>query len=563
MWAFDCPRGDPGATMSLLILFMCLFIAPFILLHYFDYRRNFWKLGGSSLKTLQSNLLQKFLNYNEESRSSLKNSDLMMAINRDSFDLVRDGYVQLFPLVWSLTRLVLIVFLQLALAISGNGSYIAIPPVLLFPMILFTYLKIRSHKTKKSIDEKSKAQNNAVSHVEATARNFRMIADYAMRPNAVDDFSKYIGLFNAKNSEANAVKTNNAYLAPWLSTLCVGLWFIIGGKRVVDGDETLGGFLTTLGIFKEVGASWSVIYKITLSVQSALVPLARITTLMNMPTELEDRKNVNQKRKEVSDTLNDEARKLAKVTGQYAADLVPIKVIDVTYAYARKELSLDFLQHCKADFPQDSMVALVGLPGQGKSTMLKLIGGVLFPQTGVVAIPPHLRVLHISPHPVFFEGTLLQNLTYGLKKEDTDAGMERVLGICQSMRVPQHLHDFLDTDDSDDISCVWDETLSLSTRALLNLARALVNNPNVLVLHKPALYVDDDHTVSVFESLRQFVDERGLGYPAASFSHRRSRTCIFTTISDQGVQKADVVYEVKGGKLEKLEPATVSREMLG
>lgn len=539
---FDCPgKDDPDSAVGLLVLFMFLYIIPFSGLHYFEYRRNFWKIGGASRKTLQANLLRKFLNYSEDSRASIKNSDLMMGMNRDSFDLVSNGFMQIFPLIWNSTRLLFIIILQLTMPTKT-----AMIPVLVFPVILFTYLKLRTAKTQTVQVLKDESQNKLLGHVETVARNFRIIADYAMRPTAVDEFEHFIGDFNGKNATASAVRVNNAFLAPWLSTLFVGLWFVIGGKKVADpsDDATLGSFLTTLGIFKEVGSSWSSIYGIILSVQSALVPLGKITTFMNLATDLGDRKHMNAKRKQMSETMDHQARQLAKKTGAYAADLIPIKLENVSYTHGQTELTLRSLKNCNAEFDQGSLVAIVGQASHGKSTMLKLIGGVLFPHTGVVAIPPHLRVLHISPFPVFFEGTLLKNLTYGLKATEADSGRDRVLNICKHMKMSEHLHHLLDEDESDDISTIWSETLSLTTQSQLNLARALVNNPNVLVLHKPTLYLTDDLATAAFQALRKFVDERGLEQDPQSFNHRRSRTVIMTTSRLYGLSAADAIYEV-------------------
>eukprot|EP00746_Dinoflagellata_sp_MGD_P005561 gnl/MRDRNA2_/MRDRNA2_110787_c0_seq1.p1 gnl/MRDRNA2_/MRDRNA2_110787_c0~~gnl/MRDRNA2_/MRDRNA2_110787_c0_seq1.p1 ORF type:complete len:929 (-),score=162.28 gnl/MRDRNA2_/MRDRNA2_110787_c0_seq1:115-2901(-) len=573
----DCPAvDDKEARFDLLILFMLLFILPYGFVHLFDYRRNFWKLGGASRKTLQSNLLRKFLNYDEDSRSNVNNSEILMAINRDSPALVTQGYLQLFPLCWSFSRLLFIIILQLAF-----GEVFAIIPVVLFPLILLTYLKIRGKLTRRSQEAQNVAQDALVAHVEATSRNFRILADYAMRPTAVDEFDKHIGAYNSKNAFASAVTTNNKYMAPWLSTITIGLWFVIGGRMYLYGSSELGAFITMIGVFKEVGSSWAVIYGISLSVQEALVPLGRITTLMNMPTDLHDRKKVNHKRKEMSEQLRSEAHELAKKTGQFAADIVPIKIIDVSYEYAnflpktcqsQTEVQEGVLcdegvrsfQQCNADIHQGSLVALVGPPGGGKSTMLKLIGGVLFPHTGVVAVPPHLRVLHISQNPVFFQDSLLNNLIYGLKPGNQDAAKDRVLEICKILRVPKHLHSLLDTDESDDIICPWDEQLSLSQRAQLNLARAMVNNPNLLVLHKPTLYLNDELTTITFRALRQFVENRGLALSAEGFQHRRARTCILTTSrSNIPVSGAHAVFEVKGDRIRELEPKEITKMASG
>lgn len=557
LWVVECPEGDKDAALELLVVLMVLFIVPYAFVHYFEYRSKFWKIGGCSRKTLQANLLRKFLNYNEQSRNLLKMSDLMMAMNRDSFDLATNGYMQLFPLVITGCRLILVVALQFALKL-----YFASIPVFLFPTFLITWLHLRSKKTRKCLKERDNAQNALVCHVENTVKNYGIIADYQMRPAAVDEFEELIGHFNVANAKANAVRVNNQVVSSWLSIIFTGGWFVIGGNMVLDGSDSLGAFLTTLAVFKDVGNSWASIYTILLTMQTSLVPLARITTLMNMTTDLQARKRVNRLRRQLGEQARQDARADidSQISSAFAADRVPIKLINVAYKHdqAIAKASMDAEFHgCNIEFAQGSFVVIVGEPGRGKATLIKLMGSVLFPTEGVVAIPPHLRVRHISQIPVFFHGTLMQNLTYGVAKDDPwDSDAKRVVAILKRLKVQDQIIPLLDPEhDSKHHRELpnWNDMLSLSQRALLHLARALVNNPEVLVLHKPTLYLDEEMTANTFKVLRDFVNDKGLEQDPAGKANRRPRTCITTTKTQKGVQIADKVFEIFGDKVEEVD----------
>ena len=58
------------------------------------------------------------------------------------------------------------------------------------------------------------------------------------------------------------------------------------------------------------------------------------------------------------------------------------------------------------------VIILVGPPLCGKSTLLRLFATDLFPQSGVVLVPTHLRVLHVMEKMtmVLFDITLMENL---------------------------------------------------------------------------------------------------------------------------------------------------------
>jgi hypothetical protein len=59
---------------------MCsiIIVIPMFMVHFLEFREVYFKIGGTSRKTLQGNLVRKFLNYDESSRAQLGPSDLIM-----------------------------------------------------------------------------------------------------------------------------------------------------------------------------------------------------------------------------------------------------------------------------------------------------------------------------------------------------------------------------------------------------------------------------------------------------------------------------------------------------
>merc|ERR1712193_372195 len=91
----------------------------------------------------------------------------------------------------------------------------------------------------------------------------------------------------------------------------------------------------------------------------------------------------------------------------------------------------------------------------------------------------------------------------------------------------------------------WDVVFSLSECTLLNIARALMCNPEVLILHKPTLMLNDTLAENIFTCLRKFVDDKGLEQDPALIGSRRPRTCIITAARISGVKIADKVFHVE------------------
>jgi len=80
----DILLTNERATELLLVVLARLI--PFALLHFLDYRKLTWKVGGASRMTLQRSMLRRYLNYTEESRSSLENADVIMAMASGAID---------------------------------------------------------------------------------------------------------------------------------------------------------------------------------------------------------------------------------------------------------------------------------------------------------------------------------------------------------------------------------------------------------------------------------------------------------------------------------------------
>merc|ERR1719399_353236 len=99
----------------------------------------------------------------------------------------------------------------------------------------------------------------------------------------------------------------------------------------------------------------------------------------------------------------------------------------------------------------------------------------------------------------------------------------------------------------------WGTVFSSSDLAAIHIARALITNPEVMVIHRPTIYFDKHAAARVLALLHEYVDLRGLEMPITDVARRRPRTCIMSTSADVEVRRADMVLEVVGGSVnEKL-----------
>ena len=69
--------------LNLLMITLAM-ILPYAFIHYLDYRKHFWRVGGVSRSRLQSALFRKFMNYCETVRNTVRDGDMVVkrAIDR-------------------------------------------------------------------------------------------------------------------------------------------------------------------------------------------------------------------------------------------------------------------------------------------------------------------------------------------------------------------------------------------------------------------------------------------------------------------------------------------------
>ena len=155
-----------------------------------------------------------------------------------------------------------------------------------------------------------------------------------------------------------------------------------------------------------------------------------------------------------------------------------------------------------------SRVAILGENGAGKSTLAQLLLGVYRPQSGSVwadGMPyaeRDLRTLRrefgvVPQHPLFFQGTIRENLCYG-HSEISEPAIDTALRLSAADRVIAKLTSGLDT-------VIGDRGMRLSggEAQRLSIARALLHRPSMLILDEPTTHLDAksvSHLLSALDS---------------------------------------------------------------
>jgi len=528
--------------------------------------------------------------------------------------------------------LVLVLLMQITVVIveeSMTPGFLAtlIFILMIFPLPMILFVKRRSKKTKAFREKQHEELVELAADAVDVGQNYRLIADYRQRPQAVLRFSQEISEYNATHAQSARIKINNEYAAPWTSNVVCGAWMIIGGMQVLAAKEEdrlpIGTFLLTLNVIRSMGKEYNNIYSAYLIVQTSFPALTRVTKMLNLSTDLGKRQDINLERRETGKKMLEEARAeqakqiaeakdsafAKELTDLFPVDFVPLTATGVSFAWREQEgLESQFLDDSDSDaegqggaggqegvkksryadldktkangqegtrrlrfteigkkakkqrefkiqilddfnctIKQGEMVALTGPHGGGKSTVLQLFGQVIVPDTGQIFVPPHLRILHVPLEAYFKHGTLMQNLFFGRNIWDADGKINE-----QEVKRGKAIWKKLGGSDSLWKTIRWDKTtdrfkmLPRSARTLINIARALIFNPEVLIMHQPTLALTHDQQEKVMLVLKEFVENRGLGKDGPPWL-RRPRTLLYSTLAPAGFKLADRVLRCDHG----------------
>ncbi|XP_041665972.1 antigen peptide transporter 2a [Cheilinus undulatus] len=182
---------------------------------------------------------------------------------------------------------------------------------------------------------------------------------------------------------------------------------------------------------------------------------------------------------------------------------VSFKCINFAYpASPNKKVLQDFSLELKSG----QMTALVGTSGGGKSTCVSLLERFYEPQDGEILLDNrslksyehrflHKKIAVVSQEPVLFSGSIRDNITYGLD----DCSLDEI----QAAARKANAHDFIKRLEKGYDTEVGEggNQLSKSERQQIAIARALVRQPQVLILDEITSSLDMESENKVQQAL--------------------------------------------------------------
>lgn len=437
-----------------------------------------------------------------------RTADSVYRLDADAYcvhDLVIGG---VFPLATAVLNLAVMFAILLRVDATLGLLSLAVVP--------FLYLSLRHYaRTMNDRAEEVKAQESSL-----VERAFEILSSIA----AIKSFARerherrrFVDAGDATMLARLRLTWQESLFSVWVTAITLAgtaLVLIVGGLHVLDGRLTVGSLLVVVAYLAAVYNPLSSIAHTTGSLQAAIVSARRVREILALAPEPVD---------------PPDAVDASAIAGR-------VRFENVSFAY---DADRTILRDVSFTAREGELVALVGLTGAGKTTLVSLIPRFFEPTGGRVLVDGidvstySLRGLreHIALVPqeaVLFSGTIGENIRYGR----LDASAADVEAAARAALV----HDFVSKlpKGYDTPVAEAGATLSGGERQRLGIARAILKNAPILILDEPTSALDAISEEAVFSALRRL---------------RRGRTTLVIAHRLSTIRDADRILVLHEGRV--------------
>lgn len=483
------------------LIFTCLFLmATIFLKNLFRYLAMYFMVPVRSgiVRDLRASLYNRFINLSYLEQRESSRGDLLTRINSDVQEIEWNILRFIDTIFKSPIIIVGAVLLMLSMSVKLTGF--------VFALMLFTVVVIGtlSRKLKRQSEQLQSSVSKLTSIIDETLDGSILLRVYRVKDAWLKMFSQ---TNNDVRSQFNRVVRRQELSSPLSEFLGVGvvvvlLWF--GAKLVMNNElqpEAFFAFVLAFYHVIEPLKSFSTAYYY---VKKGSASLDRIEEIVNVDA-LPSGKNIK---------------------GFSFDNAIAIK--DVSYSYGEKNV----LENLSLVVPKGRKIALVGASGSGKSTLVRLLLKEIIPSNGKITVDStnlvdlnnnewYKRIGFVTQSAFLYNDTIRNNILLGRVGISDDKILSSLKLAC-ALDFVKELPSGLDTRISD-----RGASLSGGERQRLTIARALIEDPEILILDEPTSALDPSSEKEVSQAIINVLKDRTAIIVAHRLSTIKSVDTIF------------------------------------
>jgi len=381
-----------------------------------------------------------------------------------------------------------------------------------FIMISLLFTKTLNFYQDKVRDAREKAMTVNVE----TISNIKTVKSFATEERHSRKFNKTLSDLLHANMRRNKQRIKMNIFRFSISDSSQILILLIGSYWAATGKITMG---TLVMAWTYVGRAYGPLWYLTRvydNIQRDMRSVKRLFTTLDTKEDIQDIENPTS---------------LKKVRGD-------IKIQDLKFKYHQR----DVIKNMSIKIPSGKVVAIVGRSGVGKSTLVKLLLRFYDPQEGKITVDGHdikdvtqksLRenIGVVLQDTTIFNDTAYNNIAYAKPRATKEE-------IIKAAKVA-HAHEFVSKLPEGYDTVVGERGVKLSggEQQRINIARAVLKNPPILILDEATSHLDSESEKLIQDALWKLIK----GRTSIIIAHRLST-----------VMKADLIVVLDKGKISEM-----------
>ena len=482
-----------GKQMKYLLITVLIIAGLALFLKFLSVFQNFWfnRFEQEVTLDIQHTLIDHTLHFPKSFFDSKDTGYLMSRLLSDAGGLRWFFSSTIVYLISSVFRFIggvaLLFYLKWQLAIV---VVLVLPGLVLVVRYFAKRAKILSHH---GMEQHAKVHRSVQESLSTTSLIKAFSSEKRTVNNIMGNLKKSVDI----DLESSTVNSAAGTLISFFPEIARFIVLLTGGYWIIIGEWSLGSLLAFQLYIGYVYGPAQFIATANIRLQQALASLERVSALLDIVPE----ENIKS------------GKKIKKLKGE-------IEFKDVTFAYGGKE---EVLSDVSFKVKPGDRLAVVGPSGVGKTTLISLILNFYKPDKGEILfdkIPAseynlkdlRRRIGYVSQNPTILSGTVMENLKYGNEKASEDAVIKaaKTAGIDKFInKLPEKYDEKLGEKGVN---------MSEGQRQRLSLARALVRDPDILILDEPTSALDKIIEREIFDLLPEYIKKKTL----ILISHRPS-----------------------------------------
>ena len=363
----------------------------------------------------------------------------------------------------------------------------------LFVFVMFPIAGFIIGRIGKSLKKESRKGQNKMgeilSIIEEDLSGLRIIKAFNAEKKATERFetenTTYFNIMNQLMWRRFLAHPMSEFLGT--TVIIIVLWY--GGKLILNdrGSLDAAAFIGYLVFFYNIINPAKAFSTALYSVEKGLASMERIDKILNTPTQIKEKPN--------AENIEDFNSKIVYENVSFAYNSAPV------------------LNNISLAIEKGKTIALVGQSGSGKTTLVDLLPRFYDVTDGRITIDGkdlrdlklnNLRNLigYVNQEPILFNDTFFNNIAFGMenvKEED----------VINAAKIA-NAHEFIETTEQGYQTRIGDrgDKLSGGQKQRLSIARAVLNNPPVLILDEATSSLDTESERLVQDALEKLMENR-------------------------------------------------------